>query len=224
MKLRFSFIDNEIVFDNSYVNVLEVENKKYFYRIVENLISANEGLSDDIMFFSSENDEISFNNNIKILIDYFNIDFDNKKYITEINKKVTNLLDDSVKNTINVSYKKIYQLMKKVIDEIDVPLIINEQIDIESVIKLLKISINYKNDLLENLLLLIDVEKTLKVNKMLVFINLKQYLTNAELIELYKYAIYNGVIILLVDSQSYGICNEYEKKLIIDNDLDEFVL
>ena len=45
-----------------------------------------------------------------------------------------------------------------------------------------------------------------------------------ELIELYKYAIYNNVNIFLVDSQSYGVTLKYEKKLIIDDNLDEFVL
>lgn len=40
----------------------------------------------------------------------------------------------------------------------------------------------------------------------------------------YKYAIYNNIKIVLIDSQSYGIKLEYENKLIIDENLDEFVL
>lgn len=35
---------------------------------------------------------------------------------------------------------------------------------------------------------------------------------------------YNQVNIVLIDSQSYGVKLEYEKKLIIDQDLDEFML
>lgn len=88
----------------------------------------------------------------------------------------------------------------------------------------MKISINKTDDLLDNLLLLIDLEKVLKINEILFFINLKQYLSQEELIEFYKYAIYNEIKIVLVDSQSYGVKLDYEKKLIIDANLDEFVL
>lgn len=54
--------------------------------------------------------------------------------------------------------------------------------------------------------------------------NLKQYLNKVELIELYKYSIYNGVNIILIDSQAYGVKMEYERKLIIDNSLEEYML
>ena len=72
--------------------------------------------------------------------------------------------------------------------------------------------------------LLIDIEKTLNLSSILVFINLKQYLSNEELEELYKYSIYNDVKILLVDSQCYSNKSIYENKLSIDKDLVEFVL
>ena len=63
-----------------------------------------------------------------------------------------------------------------------------------------------------------------KEKGILVFINLKQYLSKNELLELYKYSIYNQVQIILIDSQSYGVTLEYEKKLIIDDNLEEIVL
>ena len=72
--------------------------------------------------------------------------------------------------------------------------------------------------------MLIDVEKLLKIHTLQIFVNLKQYLTKEELIEFYKYAIYNNVQILLVDSQTYGISLNNEKKLVIDENLDEFML
>lgn len=72
--------------------------------------------------------------------------------------------------------------------------------------------------------MLIDIEKAFKLSNILVFINLKQYLSNKELEELYKYSIYNNVRILLVDSQGYNNISIYENKLSIDKDLVEFML
>ena len=88
----------------------------------------------------------------------------------------------------------------------------------------MKIKLETKNEILDNLLLLIDLEKVLNKRNILFFINLKQYLTSQELLELYKYSIYQQVPIILIDSQSYGTSLKYEKKLIIDSELDEFVL
>ena len=105
----------------------------------------------------------------------------------------------------------------------DLPLTVVDK-DINNIVKLIKLSINYKNDLLDNLLLLIDLEKILKISNILIFVNLKQYLEQEELIELYKYAIYNQIKIILIDSQAYGTKLLYEKKLIIDKDLVEFML
>ena len=94
----------------------------------------------------------------------------------------------------------------------------------ENLFKILKISINKKDSLIDNLFLIIDLENKFKLNKLLVFINLKQYLSKEELIEFYKYCIYNNVMIILVDSQTYGTTIKYEKKLIIDSNLDEYLL
>ena len=38
MKLKFSFLENTINLNDEYITCLEVENKKYFYRIIDILI------------------------------------------------------------------------------------------------------------------------------------------------------------------------------------------
>ena len=122
------------------------------------------------------------------------------------------------------SYNRLIDTFLKILNKSDLPLQIMEEITIENIIKNLKLSISPKNDLLNNLLLLIELERILKTNNLLIFINLKQYLSDEELNELYKYALYNSVNLLMIDSQCYKNTNEYEKKLIIDSNLDEFVV
>ncbi len=99
-----------------------------------------------------------------------------------------------------------------------------ENNSIDNILKQLKVSFNVQDNLLDNLLLILDIEHVFQFNDLLIFVNLKQYLNKVELIELYKYAIYNKVQILLIDSQSYGCTQNYEKKLIIDENLEEIVL
>ena len=104
----------------------------------------------------------------------------------------------------------------------DLNIDINNDFDLDLIVKLLNVSIKNKDNILDNLFLLADIEHELNISKLLVFVNLKQYLNEQELIELYKYLLYNNIVVLLIDSQAYGVCNEYEKKIIIDNELEEY--
>ncbi len=225
MKIKINYLDHEIQLFKEYVSAVEIENKKYFYRIILDLYNIfQKNISDEIIFLDEQNHEVNYSNKLKIFIDYFDFQLGSKKVINEISKYVESELDEENKDQLMKQYTKIANTYKKILNEIDLPLSINPDIDIENLTKLMKLNIVMKNDLLDNLLLLIDLEKVLKTNNLLVFVNLKQYLTKEELLEFYKYSIYNQVDVLLIDSQSYGIKLEFEKKLIIDSDLDEFML
>lgn len=225
MKIKINYLDHEIEFSKESVSVLEIESKKYFYRIVLGLYNIfQKNISDEIIFLDEQNHELNYSNKLKIFIDYFDFQLGSKKVINEISRYIESELDEEHREQLIKQYTKIGNIYKKILNEIDLPLSINPDIDIENLTKLMKLNIVMKNDLLDNLLLLIDLEKVLKTNNLLVFVNLKQYLTKEELLEFYKYSIYNRVDVLLIDSQSYGTKLDFEKKLIIDSDLDEFML
>lgn len=223
MNIKINYFDNQILLDDK-INVIEIESKNYFYRFVHDLYSIyNLGYADDILFLENDQEK-NMNGKIKVYINFFDFQFDSKKYIGDISKYVNeNIEEEDRVNLVNL-YKKIINSYKRILNNIDLPLNIEEDITIENLTKFVKISINSNNELLDNLLLLIDLEKVLNTKNILFFVNLKQYLSKNELIELYKYSVYNEVKIVLIDSQSYGGTIEYEKKLIIDENLDEFVL
>ena len=224
MKLNVKYFENSIVFNNTEINVLEIENKAMFYRFIRDLHSINSyGVYEDIKFFG-EDTEINMINKLKIYTDFFDFQFDSKKSINDISKYVSSSVNEEDKDKIKSLYNKIIKSYEKILNEIDLPLCVDNEFNFDNFSKLIKIAIETKDELFDNLLLLIDLERVLKSKCLLVFVNLKQYLSKNELIELYKYAIYNNVNIFLVDSQSYGITLKYEKKLIIDDNLDEFVL
>lgn len=224
MKIKINYLENILQLKDDKILSLEIENKNYFYRIINDLYSlSNSEIVEEITFYDSNNKELN-SNKLKIFVNYFNFEFDSKKYTTDINKYIVNEMDENDKNSLLKAYNKLIDTFLKILNKSDLPLQILEDITVDNIIKNLKLSINPKNNLLDNLLLVIELEKTLKTNNILIFINLKQYLINQELIELYKYAIYNEINIILIDSQCYGGTLEYENKLIIDNNLDEFMI
>ena len=225
MKLCIKYLDNNLVLNTSEVCALEIENKRYFYRVVNDLYMASNGnISDDIVLLDKNDKEINISNKLKIFLNFFDFGLTDKKYTNDISKYITNNITDENKELLAKQYNKIISIYKKILNDIDLPLIIDSEISIENITKIMKININSSKDLLSNLFILIDLENLFHTKNILVFINLKQYLTNEEIEELYKYSIYNEVQIILIDSQSYGTSLSQEKKLIIDENLDEFML
>lgn len=217
MKLIIKYIDNDIELKENEISAIEIENKRYFYRIVKDLydIYDNE-LSEDIYLIDDNNKEINISNKIKIFIDYFNFKLDSKKYTNDITKYINKVLSEETKETLLNQYKKIINLYKKELNNIDLPLVLDTDLDIENITKLIKVSIDTNKELINNLFTLIDLENIFQTKNILVFINLKQYLSKEEIEELYKYSIYNRITLLLIDSQSYGTTLTNERKLIID--------
>lgn len=225
MRIKIEYFDNQIVINNECINVIEIENKKSFYRLVSDLYSIIENnYPDSIICFDKDGNELNLSDKLKIYVDFFNFNFDSKKYNNDIMKYLNENISDVDKDILLKQYNKFISSYYKVLNDIDIPLSINNDTNIDNIVKTLKISIETKSELLDNLLLLIDIEKNLSMKNVLIFVNLKQYLNKEELVELYKYSMYNQVNIVLIDSQSYGVKLEYEKKLIIDQDLDEFML
>ncbi|MBQ8472411.1 MAG: type II-A CRISPR-associated protein Csn2 [Bacilli bacterium] len=225
MNLKISYFDNNLSFNNESIQVIEIENKKMFYRLISDLVLLKNGEKlNELYFFDDKNEELNIGSRVEVYVDFFQIDLNSKKNISALTKKISSNLTDIEKDELFNSFKKLYKSFNRILNEFELPIVINDNLIIEDILKLFKISFKASNDLLDNLLLLIEIEKSLNLNEILFFINLKQYLNKDELEELYKYAIYNSIKIVLIDSQSYGATINYEKKLIIDNDLEEYVL
>lgn len=222
MKVTVSYLENNIEINNENINVLEIENKKLFFRLINDLNQiCNNNVIEEIKAFSDDK-EINITNKVNVISDFFNIDF--SRYMLSINKLINENLKDNSDKTLLLLYKKLIQKYNSIISTVDLPIAVNNDATIESLTKLFKLKVNYKNSIIENLFSIIELERSLKSSKFIVLVNLKQYLDGIELNELYKYSIYNNVNVILIDSQCYGCSNDFEKKLIVDNNLVEFVV
>ncbi len=225
MKIKISFLDSELDFSVSNIYSLEVHNKKYLYRISKLFYMLSNDINiDDLKAYDKNNEEILITNKIRFFTNYFDFNFNSKKYNNDIIKYIISNLEQYESEKILKTYRKICELLNKELLKLDLPISVNVEEGITNVIKLLKYSINNKEELLDNLLLLIDLETILNSNKILCFINLKQYLSKEELKELYKYATYNSVNFILIDSIKYNCIKEYEKLIIIDENLEDYMI
>ena len=60
MNLKVNYFENNIKFNNDNIQVIEIENKKMFYRFISNLYEIKNGLNvNELYFYNDNNDELN---------------------------------------------------------------------------------------------------------------------------------------------------------------------
>ena len=119
----------------------------------------------------------------------------------------------------------LFRSIKNYFEDFNFDITYDTDLTIVDISKFLKVKVNdERKTVFEKILLLLDLESEFHFNKIVVFVNLKSFLTKEEVVKVYRYSKMKKVWILLLESNLSGVTLEYEKKLIIYNNLDEIVL
>ena len=108
MNIKINFLENIIKIDKDRINNLEINNKSYFYRIVNELYKVSKGLdSEDVEIISSEKKKT----NINMILNLFDFELYTKKYLNEIIKYILFNTPEITQEKINKKYNNL--LLKK---------------------------------------------------------------------------------------------------------------
>ena len=226
MKLRLNGFENEIIFDNENINVLQIEDAKCYTHIIGILNQKINGYENNEMFLLDKNEEeIRIDKNMYMIFDLFNIEYNSKKVLNRIYDVISENIQNSQELKMEQLIIKLRNYLIEEINELPFEFVMKSEISIQELLKIfdLKIdNINYTN-VIERMELLIDLFSTLNIAKILVVPNLKTYLSDEELVELYKYSLYNNVNLLVIER---NIRNKlkYEKILAIDEMYNDEIL
>ncbi len=225
MKINVNYIENELIVEDNKILNIEIYNKKFFYRFIKDLnLIENGNTIEEIIAFNKQNEEITLTNKIEILSDFLDFDLYNKKYSSDFQKYIVKNSEEKNIDKIVKEYSKVYDSISNIVNLIDIPITIKNDFDFESIIKSFKFEVNFFDNLLNNLIDLLEVKLNLSKEKIYVFINLKSYLSNEDLLELYKYIFAKNINSIFIDTNKYDDLNDNVNKIIIDTDLDEFVI
>ena len=223
MKLKINGFNNELCFDDENVTILEIKNTNCFRHIIEtinDIINGEE--SSEIFLIDDENNEINMSKEMYMMIDLFNIEFNSKKILNKLYEKISENIDKMEDITLKNMLVNLRNYIIQEINELPFEFTMKDEPEIVDILKIYNLKIdnfNYKN-MLEKVEFLIDILATLKIANILVIPNLKIYLSKEELVELYKYSLYNEVKLFLIEKNS-GEKLQYEKILLIDENFDD---
>ena len=224
MRLKIVGFENELIFNNN-INVLIISNKECFLHVLECINSKNQGLeNNEIFLLDSENNELNMEKNILILFDVFNIEYNSKKFLNKIYDIVSNNI--KLKNDFIIE-ELIFKLRNYIIEEInELPFefLMKDEVDILDILKLFSLKIDSQSytTILERIELVIDMLSIIQPDTLLIIPNLKLYMSDEEIIELYKYSLYNNINLLVVEKK-FNNKLKYENVLLIDENLEETV-
>lgn len=229
MIMKIFSLENDITFTEEYINVLQIQDKKLFTNVINSLndnINNIEDTKERIIILDNDT-EIKIEKEVLMIIDVFNIDFNQKKIQNALYNKIEKIYKQEFERMSEFQnvFQKLQLNVLDVFNEFPFEFNYKESIGIQEYLKLLGIKIsNNKEKIIDTIFSLIDVVKYLSVTKILIFVNLKLYLIDDELKEIYKYAMYKKVNILLIETGEEKEPLENEKILYIDSDYDEIIL
>lgn len=226
MKLKINGFENEIAFDQEYINILEIKNSQCFSHIIEILNEKINGFdSDEIFLLDESENELNMSKEMYMIFDLFNIDYNSKKIINKIYEIISDNISKNQDYEIENMTTKLRNYIIQEINELPFEFEMKSELDIPEILKLYNLKIDSSNytTILERVELLIDIISTLDIARILVIPNLKTYLTEKELVELYKYALYNNVKLLLIERNNINKL-KYEKILSIDEEFNDTII
>ena len=226
MKLKINGFENEIQFDEEHINVLTINNSKCFSHIIGILNDKINGIeSNEIFLLDEKNQEIKIDRKVHMALDVFNIDYNSRKILNKIYDIIAENIEKNQDYKVGKMVINLRNYIIQEINELPFEFIMKSELEIPEILKLYNLKIddvNYTN-ILEKVEILIDIISTLKIADILIIPNLKLFLSDDELVELYKYSLYNNVKLLLIERNNKKQL-KYERNIIIDENFCDFII
>lgn len=182
--------DKKIEFDENTVNILEIYNQSLFTEVINNLNNQCNGEEENnTIVLMQDNERVDIKKNIYVLTDVFNIDFNSKKILNKIYgtliQNIKNKQDDELENIA----LKLRNYFINEINELPFEFNMNSEVEITDLIKAFDVKIDSSCyiTVLEKIEFIINLLAEFDLAKVLVIPNLKTFLQEEDLLELYKY-------------------------------------
>lgn len=226
MRLKINGFSNELEFEKDEVSVLVIKDTKCFTNIIQKLNDKIEGIdSGDIFLIDNNNEELKIQKEMCVVTDLFNLDYNSKKILGKLYEKISKNIENSDNTILEDLFVKIRKYIVDEINEFPFEFIMSDNIDVVNMLKLYNLKIDNASyeTILERIEFLIDLNATLNLFNVIVIPNLKLYLSKQELVELYKYSLYNNVKLLLIEKNITEKL-DYEHILVIDEEFEDYII
>lgn len=219
MKLVYPNNNITIEFEEGYVNTLCIENPKTYAEMVGGLWNQLNG--DEGGWLLSEKDKILQVS--KYMVGIFNpldLDCNERRVLGKVYTELNEIVLDKFHAEIAELNGRIVEFLDSLTECVPYHMEVKPELDVGGLLKLFDVRIeNSSANLLEHVLDYLRVMHEICRIELFVFVNAKQYFSDAELNALYEFVIYEKIHLLMLEGVYLRkIINPYEKCWIFDKD------
>lgn len=206
-----------IYFNDEKNNIFVIEDTEIFSQVVSSIYKYCYGEESDLIVLS--NDKIITKNQLYLITDIINFDFQSKLIINKLNSNIySQIISNStleweiVKNINNIN-----DIVNNILYDYNLDIEIRNDKKIENYIKYLGLKINsHYDDLLNKMLNIIEIISELFPACYVIFINQLVYFDEKQILEIFKYKNYKKCNILFIERFFSKI--DSVNRIIIDKD------
>lgn len=182
------------------VNVLVVESPNIFSHMISELICQIDGEAGN--FVLSEQDAIiNLSKVAKIIVNPFIIDCNEKRIQQKLYQELTDEMNETMIERTVYLQGEIITYLEELIKSVSYPLGFDIEENMTGLLKMCHVEIDDQGEVLvEKIMNYIKVLKQFCNIQIIFFVNLKAYLSQLELEELYKYTFYEKINLILMEN------------------------
>lgn len=218
MILAHEDIKNTIIIEYNILCEWIIESPELFSQYYLELWNQINGL-DGKFVLSHKDKELAFSKTAILISNPLTIDINEKKIISKVYADLLKIANDE---RMFIRTKELSSMLQQYFFELEhhyeITLSINEDIELQGLLKLLGVKVETEScDYFEQLLQYIKLQAILLGKKLFILVNIRSYFTEQQIQELFYWAQYNEIYLLLLESFQRDFTNK-TKKYIIDYD------
>ena len=226
MKLVFSGLELPIRFESGVCSTIEIANEALFARIAVSLLSGLGDAADEPYSFWEDHKEVKSKDALLFISSPLELPWNERLLAKETINKIERefLLDESARLAVGDARNIVTHQLRElsVCFEHDYDLEI--EWDFKKLLKFCGFDVSYSQDksLLDNLMNFLSYAKDSGDKRVLVFANLKNFLTENEFNAFLEHVFYLKIKVLLIENKQSESRYSNERKLVVDHDFLEF--
>ena len=226
MKIYFTGFDSPILVGADFVSVLEVHNRPLFARICQSLAT---GLGTDALepytLWDDEDVALKSESQFLLVSTPINLPWDDRALTGGLASRFEQIVfeDESVRCEIEKAFGDLRSCISQQALQLNSDYTFGVDWDLKRYLKTYGFGVDLVEDepLIDKLIKFIMLAKDSRLNKPLLFMNLKLFLSESELLRFYEQIFFARLPILLIEAVHDETLFAQEKKYVIDQDFIE---
>lgn len=219
MRCNFDDLGVNLLIEEDAISVLVIESTEHFAAIISDLEIQATGMDGKFHFFDDEDEILNIAKAVDVIMNPFALNSNDKRIKNKLYQYFDGIATDECQELMSDVNANIIRLLETLNNHLEYILCYNLNLDINGLLKLYDVEIDIEEQTLcERILNYCILMKRYCGIKVFCFVNLKLFLSEQQLSELYHDLINNKIFCLMIETVQ-RVKIEYEKNYILDQDL-----